>query len=306
MQKFILILACFPLLSCERGEVRVADLYQLPPDALRGRVIESDANFSMIRAEVLACGKGLIEEMGGSAGADCAFAVQAGDLRMLSPGFVFRAKARETFTPAGDPGYVLAEVWPDDRAERMRVNNVNRLLRRDTLSLGEDVIRSVGDALPPFALYDQDGKVLTTDYFDGSVTVLNFIFTRCSIAEMCPSSTRKMKKLQVLAEQTEIKHVRFLSITLDPSFDSPGVLKTYARAYQLEERNFRLGTASKGVIDDLARQFGILRKNVEGMPLDHTMRTMIVNAKRQIIYQFPSSHWSVEDFLARLSAGLND
>ncbi|HCC21342.1 MAG TPA: hypothetical protein DEP88_08860, partial [Verrucomicrobiales bacterium] len=59
--------------------------------------------------------------------------------------------------------------------------------------------------------YDQDGEVLTTDYFDGSVTVLNFIFTRCSIAEMCPASTMRMKKLQTLASQTKVPHVKFLS-----------------------------------------------------------------------------------------------
>ena len=43
--------------------------------------------------------------------------------------------------------------------------------------MGDSMIRSIGDTLPPFALYDQNGEVLTTDYFDGSVTVLNFIFT---------------------------------------------------------------------------------------------------------------------------------
>ena len=182
-------------------------------------------------------------------------------------------------------------MWPDDRAERIRLNNVNRLLRRDTLSLGDSMIRSVGDTLPPFALYDQDGEILTTDFFDGSVTVLNFIFTRCSIAEMCPASTMRMKKLQLLAKQTKLPHVRFLSITLDPEFDTPGVLKSYARAYDLDEENFKLGTASKSVIDDLTRQFGIFRKNLEDMPLDHTMRTMIVNFRRQIIYQFPGSQW---------------
>ena len=198
----------------------------------------------------------------------------------------------------------MTNVWPDDRSERIRTNNINRLLRRDTLSLGESMIRSVGDTLPPFSLYDQDGNILTTDYFDGSVTVLNFIFTRCSIAEMCPASTMRMKKLQQLAKQTKVPHARFLSITLDPEFDTPGVLKSYARAYDLEEENFRLGTSNKAAIDDLTRQFGIFRKNVDELPLDHTMRTMIINSKRQIIYQFPGSNWAKEDFLARLPEGV--
>ncbi len=271
---------------------------------MRGAVVAVDQNLSMVRAEVLACGSALQKEWGTDPGIELSFAVQPGDLNLLRNKQTFRAFARHTFTPSDGSGYLLSSVWPDDRAERIRLNNVNRLLRRDTLSLGDSMIRSVGDTLPPFALYDQDGEILTTDFFDGSVTVLNFIFTRCSIAEMCPASTMRMKKLQLLAKQTKLPHVRFLSITLDPEFDTPGVLKSYARAYDLDEENFKLGTASKSVIDDLTRQFGIFRKNLEDMPLDHTMRTMIVNSRRQIIYQFPGSQWSTEDFLSRLSEGV--
>ena len=72
----------------------------------------------------------------------------------------------------------------------------------------------------------------------------------------------------------------------------------------MNEQNFLLMTATKAAIDDLNRQFGIFRKNIEDLPLDHTMRTMIINSKRQIIYQFPGSHWSAEDFLARLPEGV--
>jgi len=276
----------------------------LQNEEVRAKVLSVDENRSTIRAEILGCGVSLHKDWGSFSGFEKSFSVQPGDLNLLAQNETFRALAKLTFNLTEGENYLLSRVWPDDRAERIRVNNVNRLLRRDTLSMGDSMIRSVGDTLPPFALYDQDGKVITTDYFDGSVTVLNFIFTRCSIAEMCPASTLRMKKLQALAQKTKVPHVRFLSITLDPEFDTPGVLKSYARAYSLDEDNFRLGTANKPVIDDLTRQFGIFRKNVEDLPLDHTMRTMIINSKRQIIYQFPGSQWSVEDFLARLPEGV--
>ena len=112
-----------------------------------------------------------------------------------------------------------------------------------------------------------------------------------------------MKELQELVEKSKIPYVRFLSITLDAEFDSPGVLKTYARGYGLEESNFKLGTAPKSVIDDLTRQLGISSRKVAGEPLDHTMRTMIVNAKRQIVYQVPGKNWSVQDFFSILQDG---
>ena len=54
------------------------------------------------------------------------------------------------------------------------------------------------------------------------------------------------------------------------------------------------------MIDDITRQLGISRKKEDGQPLDHTMRTMIINAKRQIVYQVPGKSWSVKDFFSRL------
>lgn len=270
---------------------------------VRGEFSTADENASQAEVVIWEVGQKLDPAISSSLGKPFKFNIQPGDISLLRNKTVFRGKVQETFAPSSGKSFLLHQVWPDEHSERMRFNNYNRLLRRDTLSLKDDVIRSVGDLLPIFALYDQDGEIITSDYFVGSVTVLNFIFTRCSVPEMCPATTNKMKNLQELAEKTKIKNVRFLSITLDPQYDSPGILKQYAQAYNLNEENFRLGTAEHSVIIDLARQFGILRKNDVKQTVDHTMRTMIVNGRRQIVYQVPGKGWSVEDFLSRLQDG---
>ena len=270
---------------------------------VRGKLSSADENASQAEVVILSAGRKLDPEVTSRIGKSFLFNIQPGDIALLKNKEVFRGKVQKTFAPSSGKSYLLHQVWPDEQSERIRFNNANRLLRRDTQSLGDGVIRSVGDLLPPFALYDQDGNIITAEYFDGSATVLNFIFTRCSVAEMCPASTNKMKRLQELVQKTKVKHVRFLSITLDPLYDSPGILKQYAQAYGLNEENFRLGTAGKGVIRDLTRQFGILRKNDEKQTIDHTMRTFLVNARRQITYQVPGKGWSVEDFLVRLQEG---
>ena len=272
----------------------------LADDEIRGRVVSTDLNKSLISVEVLSAGRLLRDLFPKNVTKTMDFHAQPGDLSFLNPPSVFRAKAQETFTTVLGKSFLLNHAWPDNRSDRIRLNNVNRLLRRDTLSMGDKMIRMVGDFVPPFALYDQNGEIITSEYFDGSVTVLNFIFTRCSVAKMCPAATTKMKKLQDLVTKTGVPFVKFLSITLDPEFDSPGVLKSYARAYNLDEKTFKLGTAGKSVIDDLVHQFGILRKSQENQPLDHTMRTLIINGRRQITYQVPGPSWSAEDFLSRL------
>ncbi len=269
-------------------------------DEIRAKVISIDHNSSLVNFEISAMGRSLNESTSKLSNDNFWAEAHPGDLNLLSNTKVFRGVLKKTFSPQNGEIFSLQKVWPDEFSERIKVNNVNRLLRRDTLTMGEDSIKGVGDQLPPFALYDQDGETLTTDYFDGSVTILNFIFTRCSEPEMCPAATMKMKKLQQLVDKTKIPYVKFLSITLDPEYDTPGILKSYAMGYNLKEENFRLGTAKKSVIDDLSLQFGILRKKEPNLPLDHTMRTLVINSRRQIVYQVPGKSWSVEDFLSRL------
>lgn len=295
----LLILPILFFVSCSQ-EGGLGRKSVLPEGEVRGEFLSSDENKSTVLIKPLLMGPDLSDKFSDSLNKELELVVQPGDLSLLKKNKIFRGRLQETFSGSLGKSYLLHYIWPDNRTDRIRLNNVNRLLRRDTLSMGQDVIRTVGDQVPPFALYDQDGQILTTEYFDGSVTVLNFIFTRCSVADMCPASTRKMKELQELSSQNQVPYIQFLSVSLDPEFDSPGVLKTYARGYGVNEENFRFGTARKAVIDDITRQLGISRRKDDGKPMDHTMRTMIVNSKRQIIYQIPGKSWSVDDFFSRL------
>ena len=299
MKRLLLLCLISLTASCSKTEVRSSGKGLLE-DGVRGEVVNTDQNRSIASIRVTATGSAIRDFSTLRINDVIETEVQPGDFNLLERKKIFKGRLKSSFSPQNGKIFLLHSVWPDEFRERIRFNNVNRLLRRDTLSMGSDSIRSVGDQVPPFALYDQDGEIITTDYLDGSVTILNFIFTRCSEPDMCPAATLKMKKLQDLVEKTKIPHVKFLSVTLDPLFDTPGVLKSYARGYNLEETNFRLGTAGKKVIDDLTRQFGIMRKKEPDTPLDHTMRTLVINSRRQIVYQVPGKGWSVEDFLSRL------
>ena len=273
----------------------------LPSDEIRAKVMSIDLNASEITAVPFAIGNRVPESGELVVGKEFVFHVEAGDFGYLAPGRVFRARVDPAIpSPSGEKPFRLTRVWPDDPSHRRRLDNVNRMLRRDTLSRGDDPSRTVGDYLPPFALLDQDGNLITSDFFDGKQTVLNFIFTRCSMPNMCPAATNRMRRLQNLVFANNVPKVQFLSITLDPKHDVPGILKTYAAAYGIDESNFSFATAPKPVIDDLVNQFGVSRKNSDVATLDHTMRTLLISGRRQIVYQVPGKGWAADDFLARL------
>ena len=302
--QFFYILPLFFFAACGDGD-RVSSLASVGFNEIRAEVLSIDQNTSRIIAVPKIIGRQVLGFPELDLGKSIKFKVEPGDFGYLSPRKVFRAKV-QTNSRLDSRVLSLSNIWPDDPTHRIRFENYKRLLKRDTLSRGDDPIRTIGEYLPPFALFDQDGDLLTTDFFDGKSTVLNFIFTRCSMAEMCPASTNRMRRLQNLVFANNLSDVQFLSITLDPEYDVPGVLKSYALAYGVDESNFRFATAPKSVIDDLVRQFGIGRKKDDSMTLDHTMRTLVVNSLRQLVYQVPGKGWSEDDFLARLIGGSNN
>lgn len=97
-------------------------------------------------------------------------------------------------------------------------------------------VRSRAGALPPlpviatvpdFSLTHFDGTKIGRSDLLGQPWVADFIFTRC--IAVCPRMTMRMRSL-VLARGDD-SPVRFVSITVDPEHDTPGVLSAYAEKY---------------------------------------------------------------------------
>ena len=153
--------------------------------------------------------------------------------------------------------------------------------------------------MPDFSLYDQAGRVVQGARFRGKQIMVNFIFTRCPIATMCPAATAKMIALQRAARDAGVKNLELISITLDPAFDTPGVLKDYADTRGIDTANFSLLTGPETAIKDLLTQFGVIAE-FEGALIKHTLATLLINADGKIAHRADGSAWDVADFIAKM------
>src|SRR4051794_11464825 len=73
--------------------------------------------------------------------------------------------------------------------------------------------------VPAFELTDQLGRKVRTGDLAGSAWVANFVFTRCP--SVCPLLTAKFHALQ--KQLADLPRVRFVSISVDPEYDTPPV-----------------------------------------------------------------------------------
>ena len=225
------------------------------------------------------------------------FKVTKGDLAIAKAGQHIRAE----LVPRGNELF-LENIWPDDAATRRALDDAAKALAQDTAMRGREAYREIGETLPEFTLLDQEGRAVSGSRFRGRQIVLNFIYTRCPLANMCPAATLRMAALQKAAREAGVKNFELVSISFDPDHDTPGVLKEYAQVRGLDTSNWSFLTGPDASVRQLLAQLGVIRE-FEGATIKHTLATVLINEQGRISYRVDGSTWLVEDFLGHLKKG---
>jgi protein SCO1/2 len=239
----------------------------------------------------------VVLSIGGAEARDVTASVGRGDARILAAGDAVRGD----LVSYGD-GFRLQTIWPNDPVARGTITRIGDQLRRDTLTRGSRVFRGVGEFMPRFALYDSDGSLFLSESLKGRYAVMNFIFTRCTVATMCPAATERMGQLQRLARERGIDDLELVSVTLDPAYDTPGIFTAYAADKGIDTANFHFLGGPEGIVEDLKKQMGVLAEPDEEEIVRHTMSTALIDPNGKIIYRIPGSMWSPQAFLDKLEA----
>ena len=213
-------------------------------------------------------------------------------------GWVGRTVRYEVVTEA-DVSHARGVVSADAE-ELRRVAEVSDSLRRETADKGRMVTRMPDELMPNMALWDQDGRLVTKKDFLGHPLALNFIFTSCRSARMCPASSACMKQLgDALAKMPAAAEVRLLTITFDPETDTPGMLRAYADGYGIDHARHRFLTGDAGQIKDLMRHYGIQTLRDDGT-IVHNAALIVISPEGRIAYRREGASFDAEDIVARL------
>lgn len=225
-------------------------------------------------------------------------ALSAGDLEIAWSKLI-----RTTLTQT-DGKWRATGVVSADPTELRQEAQIVEDLRRDTFERGRLVMRGANDLMPMMALWDQDGRFRTKTDFLGAPLVVNFIFTSCQNARMCPASTQAMRKLaDELARRPALANVRLVSFTFDPETDTPGLLRTYAQGYGIDFQRHTFLTGREAHLKDLMRHYGILTTRSDGTIL-HNAALVIVSPEGRIVQRREGAvfdYTEVADYLGRLA-----
>jgi protein SCO1/2 len=187
-----------------------------------------------------------------------------------------------------------------DPEELRRVAEVTDVLRRETVDKGRMVTRMPNELMPNMALWDQDGRLVMKKDLLGHAIALNFVFTSCRVARMCPASTACMKSLgDRLAKDPAAAGIRLVTITFDPETDTPGQLRAYADGYGIDHARHRFLTGDSGQIKDLMRHYGIQTLRDDGT-IVHNAALIVITPEGRIAFRNEGPSFDAEEIARRL------
>jgi protein SCO1 len=158
-----------------------------------------------------------------------------------------------------------------------------------------------GDQVPPFRLTNEQGETITADTFRGRPYIVTFIFSRCPIPNFCPLMNKNFAQLQeaIRSGSGPMAQARLLSISFDPEYDTPEVLRAYAKHEQADPALWSFATGEKEQIERLTKSFAV-HVQPESGTVAHGLATALINSEGRVVEIWRGNAWKPEEVIARV------
>ncbi len=163
-----------------------------------------------------------------------------------------------------------------------------------------------GDEVPNYILINQDAKEIRIHNYRGKALLLTFIYTRCPLPEYCTLMSNNFAEVdRQLAQQPDVySKTHLLSISIDPDYDTPQVLRSYGAAhtarYQDETfAHWEFATGTRDQVKGIAQFFGL--RYFEGNDqIVHGLRTVIVGPDGKVAKVYNGNEWKPDEVVKQL------
>ena len=157
---------------------------------------------------------------------------------------------------------------------------------RSALELATEDPASLG-VVAPFTFTSSDGRTVTEAQLRGKVWVVDFFFTTCS--GPCPRITTQMRALQDDLAGTD---VLLVSISVDPTLDTPRVLGDYAQQVGADLSRWWFLSGEESATFDLIRSSFALpvervNEAVLGFQVSHATKLVVVDGRGRVRGYYP-------------------
>lgn len=163
-----------------------------------------------------------------------------------------------------------------------------------------------GQLVPEEPLLDHEGHAWSPAILKGKTVAMTFIYTRCPLPTYCPLMDRHFRAVQqAVAGDAELRgRVHLVSVTLDPAFDTPPVLKQHAASIGADTSTWTFVTGPPEALERFGARLGltVMRSDKDSVDITHNLRTAIVRADGTLVKVIGGNAWTPADLMAELRA----
>lgn len=166
---------------------------------------------------------------------------------------------------------------------------------------------SAGTETPDFTLINQDGKKIRFQQYRGKALLVTFIYTRCPLPDYCPLMSEHFARIneELLKDAALKDKTHLLSISVDPDYDKPKVLREYGARYLGANKadgfkHWEFASGSSEQVKQVAQFFG-LNYWPEKDQIIHGLRTAIVAPDGKVFKVYRGNEWKPEEVLQDLA-----
>jgi protein SCO1/2 len=169
-----------------------------------------------------------------------------------------------------------------------------------------------GDVVPEFKLRNQGGRTIDLGQFKGRVLLATFIFTRCQMVDFCPRMSTNFAEIDkaLAADPVLYAKTHLLSISFDPTYDTPAVLKKYGAAYtgRFAKETFAhwdFAAPAEKDLPAITQYFDVGVQPGDPQTMTHSLSTVVIGRDGKVVAFYPTNDWKPADVVAavRLAAG---
>ena len=174
----------------------------------------------------------------------------------------------------------------------------------------ENLGPKVGDEVPNYRLINQDDKPIRIHDYRGKALALTFIYTSCPDPTQCTLMSNNFAAIdQELQKEPEIyAKTHLLSISFDPEYDTPKVLRSYGSAvtgrYSDETfAHWEFAAGSEDEVKGIAQYFGMryyLNAETGNQQVIHSLRTAVIGPDSKIVKVYRGNDWKPEQIMSDL------
>jgi protein SCO1/2 len=157
----------------------------------------------------------------------------------------------------------------------------------------------LGESVPDFVLTNQAGQAIRLGDFKGQALAFTFFFSRCPLPTFCPRMNNNFELAQQALQTEPRTNWQLLSVSFDPSSDTPERLSDFATLHHSDPRHWSFATSSQEEIRKLGGAFGLKFWRESGS-FSHNLRTVVVNGSGRVQKVLAGNEWQAADLVEEM------